>query len=103
MTFETMSTIAVSDIAAVRLICKCGARIALPIEKRVDKPILMGALGCSRCDEQWFQGSNDSRFQALNGMLTRIVDVREMEKDFALGIQLELKSLPVSPASRAKD
>lgn len=103
MTIETVSTIAISDIAAVRLTCKCGARISLPLERLVDKPILMGAMACGRCDQQWFQGTMDSRFQAINGMLTRITDAREMEKDFGLEIRLELKPLAVSRVSGGKD
>lgn len=96
MTIETVSALAVSDIAAVRLTCKCGARISLPLEKMPDKAILLGAMACSRCDQQWFQGTMDSRFQALNGMLNRIEDVRNMEKSFDLEIRLELKSSAVS-------
>ena len=37
MTLETVSTIAVSDTAAIRFTCKCGARISLPLERLVEQ------------------------------------------------------------------
>ena|ERR1700682_200841 len=98
MTIDNRATISLNDIKAFIMTCTCGTSVSVPLIP----PLKL--MGCPHCGEQWFQGGNDNRFMELNGLLHKIKNVRDMDKDFKLRMSFELNSpLPVSPASGGKD
>jgi len=58
-------------------------------------------MSCPSCDQHWFQGEHDERFMALNGCITRLIELQNLKTTFDLGITLELSSEAKKAIARA--
>jgi DNA-directed RNA polymerase subunit RPC12/RpoP len=93
VTVETVTTISLNDILAVRYKCaKCGGELSVPIGTEHSVPS-----GCQSCHARWFVSAHDPR---LNGIFETINWLREAAKtvaqfpetDVPLDIRLEISN-----------
>jgi hypothetical protein len=96
MTTETRTTIELGDVLAIEFECKkCGAKIAVPIEKFRQAP-----LRCAACDtqeaEQWLVANGPESDHSRIGRLAQLIaQLSELKPEhFAMRLEIASQSKP---------
>ena len=92
MTLQERLLVEPRDIESVRLTCKCGASLNIPLKER---EYVTGA--CPYCNEGWFErGTSDHKFLTL--LLQSIIGLKNRGAEVACQIHLELNPITKRPS-----
>jgi hypothetical protein len=92
MTFQERILAELKDIEAVRLTCRCGASLNIPVLEREYVPE-----ACPYCKEAWFgRGTSDHKF--LTWLLQAIIGLKNRGQEVFCQIHLELNPTTKRPS-----
>lgn len=106
MTKELQTSISPYDIQGIRLQCKCGTRVSIPVSGD-SRERLHNLRKCPSCGFPWFFSASDQRLRTLMSYMAAILDMQLMAAESrdpdAMKLSLELSSEASDRAASDKD